>query len=76
MEDFSEIAQELIDDGGAWQVTGVNDLEQRLGQLLADAEVTRTMGERAATSVAAHRGVVANHLRMIEQLLVGAGQRS
>lgn len=76
MEDFSEIAQELIDDGGAWQVAGVNELEQRLGQLLADAEVARTMGERAATSVAAHRGVVANHLRMIEQLLAGAGQRS
>lgn len=76
MEDFSEIATELIDRGGAWQVADACELEQRLQRLLTDSEERQAMGKRAATCVAAHRGVVANHLRMIDRLLMGAEQRS
>lgn len=76
MEDFSEITEELIAAGGAWQVADAAALEQRLAQLLADTEARQAMGARAAACVAAHQGVVANHLRMIDRLLVGAEQRS
>ena len=72
MEDFSEIASELIDQGGALQVAGAGALEQRLRQLLLDTEAAGSMGQRAAACVASHRGVVANHLRMIDRLLTGA----
>ncbi len=72
MEDFSEIAQELIDQGGAWQVGDAIELEQRLRQLLVDTAAAKAMGQRAADCVAAHRGVVANHLAMIDQVLAGA----
>lgn len=72
MEDFSEIASELVEKGGALQVAEASVLERRLGQLLSDTEAARTMGQRAAACVASHRGVVANHLRMIDRLLAGA----
>lgn len=72
MEDFSEIAKELIDQGGARQVEDVREMEQRLCQLLAESETAKAMGQRAADCVARHRGVVTNHLVMIDQLLAGA----
>ncbi|MDD2465036.1 MAG: 3-deoxy-D-manno-octulosonic acid transferase [Desulfobulbus sp.] len=71
IEDFSEITQGLVDAGGVFRVGNKEALEHRLSQLLANPVERQAMGTRAAAWIGAHRGVVVNHLTMIDQLLAG-----
>jgi 3-deoxy-D-manno-octulosonic-acid transferase len=75
MEDFSEISEELIRSGGARQVKNAAEVTQWLEELLADPTSRDAMGRKAASCVAANRGVVDKHVRLIGRLLPGEKHR-
>jgi 3-deoxy-D-manno-octulosonic-acid transferase len=68
MEDFSEIARELLDCGGGKIVT-VNSLTETLAHLLTDKEARATMGQAAQGLVERHRGGVQRHVQAVQDLL-------
>ena len=63
MEDFSEIAADLVAAGGAQRLEA-DGLARNLRGLLADAQGRETMGRAAAARLAERRGVVARHLAL------------
>jgi len=69
MEDFSEIAAELIQCGGACQVNSPDSLYNQMYRILTDQEQRRSMAEAARACVVANRGVVSKHLEAIAPLL-------
>lgn len=71
MEDFSEIAEELIRCGGARRVASDEALFATLRHLLTDATLRQSMGDAARTSIQASQGVVRRHLEAIDTLLSG-----
>ena len=68
MEDFSEIAHELLDSEGGKMIT-VNSLTETLAHLLTDQEARATMGLAAQGLVERHRGGVQRHVQAIQGLL-------
>ncbi|WP_321283877.1 3-deoxy-D-manno-octulosonic acid transferase [uncultured Vibrio sp.] len=68
-EDFSEITRGLVDAGGVFQAENQQQLMQYLARLLDAPSECRAMGARAASWMDAHRGVVGNHLKVIDRLL-------
>jgi len=69
MQDFSEIADALIDTGGASQVSGPDELTECLSRLLISPEQRSRQGLAAQQCVAGQRGVIDKHLHLIQQLL-------
>jgi len=68
MEDFSEIARELLDCEGGKMIT-VNSLTETLAHLLTNKEARATMGLAAQRLVERHRGGVRRHVQTIQGLL-------
>ncbi|MCI5163866.1 MAG: glycosyltransferase, partial [Candidatus Electrothrix sp. AX5] len=68
MEDFAEIARELLDSTGGKTVTK-DSLSETLAFLLADKEARMRMGQAAQGLVKRHRGGVQRHLQAIQDLL-------
>ena len=68
MEDFTEIAHDLVACGGAETVTAESLATIASGILKSD-DVHTAMAEAAGTLVEQHRGGVANHLQAIHRLL-------
>ena len=68
MEDFMEIAHDLVACGGAETVTAESLTTIASGILKSD-DVHAAMAEAARTLVRQHRGGVANHLQAIHRLL-------
>ena len=71
MEDFAEIAEELIHGGGARRIESGEALLDTLRHLLLDAPLRQSMANAARASVQAHQGVVRRHLEAIDTLLSG-----
>jgi 3-deoxy-D-manno-octulosonic-acid transferase len=71
MEDFSEIAAELIHCGGAQQIDSVDTLRASLHRLLTDPVAHHAMAKAAGLCVQANQGVVRSHLQVISDLLAG-----
>ncbi len=69
MEDFSEISRDLIEVGGANQVTDSADISHQVTGLLSDGVKRQTMGKAAKKYIIDNHGVVDNHLQIIDQLL-------
>ena len=69
MEDFAEIAAELIECGGARQVASAASLSVVLRQIINDPGLHRSMAGAALGCVDANRGVVCRHLEAITVLL-------
>jgi 3-deoxy-D-manno-octulosonic-acid transferase len=68
MEDFSEIAADLLSCGGAATVTA-DTFVDIAGRLLDSDDLHRAMAQNAGNLVRKHRGGVDEHLRVIRQLL-------
>ena len=68
MEDFSEIARELLDCEGGEMVT-VNSLTETLAHFLTNKKARATMGQAAQELVEGHRGGVQRHVQAIQGLL-------
>ncbi|MDU9048084.1 MAG: 3-deoxy-D-manno-octulosonic acid transferase [Candidatus Electrothrix sp. Rat3] len=69
MEDFSEIAQELLDCGGGKTVTA-DSLTEIMSTLLVDKEARSHMGQTAHELIRRHRGGVQRHVQAIQDLLI------
>ncbi len=69
MEDFEEIAAELISQGGALQINSSEHTVTALKQILTDQQFKQSLASAAKTCVDQNRGVVKNHLQHIRQLL-------
>lgn len=73
-EDFQEIMESLRDAGALTLVHNQKELYLQMAAILGDPAALAAMGERAADWVTAHRGVVAEHLRVIAGLLAKSGR--
>jgi 3-deoxy-D-manno-octulosonic-acid transferase len=69
MEDFAEVASDLLGCGGAHTVTADN-LAETAARILADTALHTAMSQAAQTLVEQQRGSVAQHLQAIRTLLV------
>ncbi len=69
MEDFSEIAQSLMDCDGGKTVQNEDELSQTLKSLLKSPESRKSNGLSAKRVVDSHRGVIDKHLNLIQTLL-------
>lgn len=71
MDNFQGIAENLVEQGGAWQVS-VDELETRLGDLLRDPEHRKQMGERASRAVEKEQGATERTLKLLTSLSRGS----
>ena len=69
MTDFSEIADSLVDTGGALRVEGLLELTEGLLRLLNSPDERLKAGERARQCVLEQRDIIARHLELIDTLL-------
>lgn len=69
MEDFTEIAAKLVENGGARQVISAASLAAAVERLCTDPLLHRSMASAAGECVRANRGVVRRHLEIITALL-------
>ncbi|MFT5700900.1 MAG: 3-deoxy-D-manno-octulosonic-acid transferase [Desulforhopalus sp.] len=69
MEDFSEIAESLVQCHGGKTIKTQEDLCQSLKTLLQSPEILRNNGKAAKHFVDNHRGVIDKHLTLIHTLL-------
>lgn len=73
MEDFAEIAEEMLAAGAAQRIGDESELAAGLSGWLADPERRRAAGRRGAELVAARRGVTQRHLALLRLVLEGEG---
>lgn len=69
MEDFHEIAAELIQCGGARQVANGSELQQALFSILKNEAMQKDLGEKCLQYVRQHRGVIAAHITLFKTFL-------
>lgn len=69
MQDFSEIADELVKTAGATKITDKEELTNTLTRLLESPELRYKQGQTARECVLRRRGVIDNHLELIRRLL-------
>lgn len=69
MEDFADIAQEMVRAKAAVQLAAAGELFDHWRDLLADEESRRAAGQRAKDFIAQRQGVTARHLAAIVSLL-------
>ncbi len=69
MEDFSEIADLLLENGAATRVGDADGLVEAVTTLLGDPGLLAAMGNRAREVVLARNDVVDRHLQLIDSLL-------
>ncbi|GAB4339788.1 MAG: 3-deoxy-D-manno-octulosonic acid transferase [Desulfobulbaceae bacterium] len=74
MEDFSEIARDLLACGGARTVHSAAEFERNVRLLLEDDAAQARMGEAGLGLVHNNRGVVDRHLRKLHALLFQASE--
>lgn len=69
MDDFREIARDLIESGGARPVVSAGTMEQSAGQILDNGVLRQQMGKAALTLVQQNAGVIRRHLTELRALL-------
>lgn len=69
MEDFAEISRDLLQAGGAMEVTDQTSLQQVLTHLFSSEEKRKKIGALAHACIARQRGVVSRHLEIIREYL-------
>ena len=68
MENFSVLARVLVTNGGAIQVDGPGDLENRIASLLRDGEAASRLVANARGVLASHRGATERTAAIVMQL--------
>jgi 3-deoxy-D-manno-octulosonic-acid transferase len=69
MEDFAEIAADLLAAGGAIRVHDADSLFRSLESLLGDPGFRREIGTNASASIKEKQGVTSRHLELIRKFL-------
>jgi 3-deoxy-D-manno-octulosonic-acid transferase len=72
MEDFAEIAADLLAVGGAVRVEDAESLRLILGRWLGDEAERLAVGERAARLIREQRGVTARHVELVRRIIAGS----
>ena len=70
MHDFPDVAEWLLNAGGAIQATNEHELYDACQRLLSDPEAARMMGERARAVVREHQGATRRVVQDVITLLV------
>lgn len=73
MDDFSEIARDLLLIGGAFVVADAASLQSRLEILIADEQERLKVGSLALALVNSNQGVAGRHVELIRAVLAEAG---
>ena len=71
MFNFSEISKRLVENGGAIQVEGKEDLSSRLKSLLAEEKKRREIGEKGYQFLQKHRGAIERAFEAVKPYLSG-----
>lgn len=69
MENFIEIAEELVLSGGAIRVDDETRLAETIGKVLADSALATEMGRRARAVVEKRQGASQRGLEMIKEII-------
>ena len=69
MEDFAEVAEDLLAAGGALRVHDADSLFHTLKRLLDDPVFRLTTGAAAAAHIREKQGVIERHLELIRKFL-------
>ncbi len=69
MENFSEIAEDLIESGGAFRIEDESRLAARFSEILVDPQRGALMGRRARAVVERKQGATRRNLEMIRELI-------
>jgi 3-deoxy-D-manno-octulosonic-acid transferase len=69
MEDFSEIADDLVAAGGAVVIDDKHQMQNNLAELLNDPNRRSQMGQAAQKCVLEHHDIITKHLDLIEKNL-------
>ena len=67
MENFKEVSENLVREGGAYQVS-IENLGARLEKLLMDEPHRRDMGRRAKQAVQSEQGATERTLHLLKEL--------
>jgi 3-deoxy-D-manno-octulosonic-acid transferase len=70
MENFAALADTLVAQGGAVQVSSATDLRRAMSHLLANPDVREKMAANARQTLEPHRGATARTARLIVDLAV------
>ena len=73
MEDFTEIAHDLLQCGGALEVRSQGEISAAVHRILADSAFREAMRTAASDLVARQTGIIDRHLAAVTRLL-GSGQ--
>jgi 3-deoxy-D-manno-octulosonic-acid transferase len=69
MEDFAEIAEDLLDIGGAVRIEGVDDMALILKEWLTNDEKRLEVGRCGAKLVRTQRGVTERHVELVRKII-------
>jgi 3-deoxy-D-manno-octulosonic-acid transferase len=67
---FSEISRRLVEEGGAIQANGIEDLATHMKRLLKDDRTRRDIGERGYQFLQKHRGATERMFQEIRNFLI------
>ena len=67
---FSEISRRLVEEGGAIQANGIEDLATHMKRLLKDDRTRRDIGERGYRFLQKHRGATERTFQEIRNFLI------
>ncbi len=69
MRNFQDVADALLGNGGAFQVTGPGALCEQLGRLFSDAQERAQIGAQGRETVLAHQGAIERTLEALAPLI-------
>jgi len=71
MENFSTLARALVAHGGAIQVNGPDELQEKIASLLSDRDAAAALVRNAHTVISKHRGATERTAAIVMQLTHG-----
>jgi len=69
MEDFSEIAEELLQTGGGIMVRNQSELTAELEKFFRNPQLLQTYGAAAKICILAKQGVIQRHIHLVKEML-------
>ena len=71
MENFSEIAQLVVERGAGIQVKTPDELREALGRLIADPSLNKKMGENGLALLQEHQGAMERTMKIVKEFFEG-----
>ncbi len=69
MEDFQEIAEDLLTSGGGYQVSGPDQLRDIISEFITNPDKRKDAGSAARACIMRQQGVIDKHIQLIRSLL-------